>query len=40
MDDTYNFGGVEAFCLLFLDYIFITDTEKVRIEQLKDNEEV
>ena len=39
MDDTYNFGGVEAFCLLFLDYILITDTVKVKIERMKNNEE-
>ena len=40
MDDTYNFGGVEAFCLLFLDYILITDTVKVKIERMKNNKEV
>ena len=39
MDNTYNFGGVEAFGLLFLDYTLITDIKKVRIERLKDKEE-
>ena len=39
MDNTYNFGGVETFGLLFLDYTIITDKEKVKIEQLKDTKE-
>ena len=39
MDNTYNFCGVETFCLLFLDYTIITDKEKVKIEQLKDTKE-
>ena len=39
MVNTYNFGGVEAFGLLFLDYTLITDIKKVRIERLKDKEE-
>lgn len=39
MDNTYNFGGVETFGLLFLDYLLITNTEKVKIEQLKDTKE-
>ena len=38
MLNTYNFGGVEAFGLLFLDYTDITDIKKVRIERLKDKE--
>ena len=38
-DNTYNFGGVETFGLLFLDYTIITDKEKVKIEQLKDTKE-